>query len=134
MSVGLLIVSHNNIGHAMLQTAMDILEICPLQTECLSVAPYSITEHITEQARGIMEQLEQGDGILILSDLLGATPSNIACRLQNDNTRMVTGLNLPMLLKIFNYAQLSLDELTQKALEGGNNGVTVCLNEVTTSR
>lgn len=126
MSVGLLIVSHNNIGSSMLQTAIDILEICPLNTECLSVAPYSVTEHITHQAQGMIEQLDQGDGILILTDIFGATPSNIACRLQAKQIKMIAGLNLPMLLRILNYAQLSLDELASKALEGGQAGIIEC--------
>ena len=61
---------------------------------------------------------------MILTDLFGSTPYNIAKVLhQETNIRMVSGLNLPMLIKVMNYPNLSLDELAQKAIKGGREGV-----------
>ncbi len=124
MSVGLLLITHGQVGSALLESATSILGICPLHTETLSVATYSEPEQITRQAQGILRQIDQGGGVLVLTDLYGSTPANIACSLyQAERVRVVAGLNLPMLIKIFNYAQLDLDALVAKALRGGCGGV-----------
>ncbi len=71
--------------------------------------------------------MNKSQGFLILTDLFGSTPSNIASRLQqfqeSDKIRIVAGLNLPMLIRVMNYPHLALDELTQKAVSGGKDGV-----------
>ncbi len=124
MNVGLLLITHGAIGSALLESATSILGICPLNTECLAVAAYSEPEQITRQARGVLKQIDQGAGVLVLTDLYGSTPSNIATSLyQPGRVRIVSGVNLPMLIKIFNYAQLDLHALIEKALEGSRKGV-----------
>ncbi len=124
MSVGLLLITHGQIGSALLESATSILGICPLNTECLSVAPYSEPQQISDQARGVLRQIDQGSGALVLTDLFGSTPSNIACSLYHPGqVRVIAGVNLPMLIKIFNYARLDLDALVDKALAGGCRGV-----------
>jgi PTS system ascorbate-specific IIA component len=62
--------------------------------------------------------------------MYGSTPSNIACRLHAQaNVRVVGGINLPMLVRILNYPRLSLDELVDKAVSGGRDGVLTCNTE-----
>lgn len=71
--------------------------------------------------------LDGGDGVLVLSDLYGATPCNVANRLPGLGVHMhcVSGLNLPMLLRVLNYPEQSLDELAQTAATGGRGGIFV---------
>ncbi|CAK0770012.1 hypothetical protein CCP3SC15_4060003 [Gammaproteobacteria bacterium] len=70
--------------------------------------------------------LDQGDGVLVLTDMYGSTPSNIACRLDSEKVRIVAGVNLPMLIRVLNYSYLSLEDLTNKAISGGRDGIIHC--------
>ena len=71
-----------------------------------------------------------GDGVLVLTDLYGSTPSNIACKLRrHGHVRVVSGVNLPMLIRVLNYPDLDLDSLKEKALSGGRDGVLSCTSE-----
>ena len=75
----------------------------------------------------MIEQLDQGDGVLILTDMYGSTPGNIACALgQNNRVAVVAGLNLPMLVRVLNYPQLDLHTLAEKAESGGRIGIVPC--------
>ena len=123
MSVGLLIITHGDIGRSLLDTAVVVMGTCPLQTQTLGIPMASDPEQQLERAQQYLQQLEQGDGVLILTDLYGSTPSNIACKLCNDKIKVVTGLNLPMLIKVLNYPALSLHNLVEKAIDGGREGV-----------
>jgi len=124
MSVALLIVSHNELGSNLLETATRMLGRCPMTTETLAVSIHSDPVLMERQAIAMCRELDDGDGVLILSDMFGATPSNIASHLLQGRQRaLVTGLNLPMLVRVLNYAHLSLPELATKALSGGQDGV-----------
>ena len=124
MGTGLLIISHNGIGLALIETAVQILGGCPLPLEVLSVAADCHPETLLDKARKIVVSLDHGAGVLVLTDLYGATPSNIAMRLMDSaRVRIVAGLNLPMLMRILNYPHLDLDQLVDKAVSGGREGV-----------
>jgi len=72
----------------------------------------------------MVDELNSGDGVLILTDLYGATPSNIACRLTRfSDVMVVAGLNLSMLIRVLNYPELSLTEMAERAVDGGRQGV-----------
>ena len=126
MNVGVLIITHGNIGEVLLQSAVDVLGVCPLLTMTLSAPPDCNPERILHEAQHAANKLDNGDGVLVLTDMYGATPSNIACRLhEQHDVRIVSGLNLPMLIRILNYPDLDLDELMHKAVTGGRDGVLV---------
>ena len=130
MSVGLLLISHNELGPQLLETATKMLGRCPLTTETLVVSIHSDPALMQEQALAMSRDLDQGDGVLILTDMFGSTPSNIASRvLESDHSTLVTGLNLPMLVRVLNYADLTLPELAEKALSGGRDGVLAVHSE-----
>jgi PTS system ascorbate-specific IIA component len=127
VKVGILLITHNNIGAVILRTAMDVVGISPLSTGTLAAASDCDPEQILADARQAARELDGGDGVLVLTDLYGATPSNIACRLQSHHElRVVSGLNLPMLIRVLNYPGLDLDALQQKAVSGGRDGIMTC--------
>ncbi len=127
MTVGLLLITHNAIGEDLLRTATGMLSICPLSTETLPVSLDSDPEALLAQASGKIAELDHGDGVLVLTDLYGSTPGNIASRLQcGDRVMVVAGVNLPMLIRVLNYPRLGLRELAQKALSGGGDGIFLC--------
>ena len=75
----------------------------------------------------MVDRLQGGDGVLVLTDMFGSTPSNVASRLMaRDGIQIVSGINLPMLLRVLNYPELGLEELVQKAVSGARDGVRVC--------
>jgi PTS system ascorbate-specific IIA component len=131
MSVSLLIIAHAPLGQAVLDTAVGTLGHNPLSTEVLDVMRDSEPDITIIQAQRLVEELDQGDGVLVLTDIYGSTPSNIACSLLGrENIRIVTGLNLPMLIRVMNYADLELTSLTEKAFSGGHDGILLRKPEV----
>lgn len=127
MSVGLFIITHGSTGAGILQTATAMLEVCPLQATTLAVGDDADPDAVYEHARGEMERLDTGAGVLILTDIYGSTPSNIAMRLLADHkAAVIPGLNLPMLIRVLNYPRMDLEELSHKALSGGRDGILLC--------
>lgn len=127
MTIGLLLITHNRIGDALLDIATHMLGVCPLATEVLAVFPDSDPDAMLKEALQRVEALDRGGGVLVLTDIYGSTPSNIARRLmENHHVKVVAGLNLPMLVRVLNYHRLSLSELADKALSGGRDGIVPC--------
>ncbi len=126
MNVGLLIISHDGIGPALLGTATFMLNSCPLRTKLLAASRDSDPDELIAEAAELIRLLDEGDGVLILTDLYGSTPSNIARHLvKQANIRIITGLNLSMLIRVLNYPDLDLDGLAGKALSGGRDGIVL---------
>ncbi|MCH8080007.1 MAG: PTS fructose transporter subunit IIA [Gammaproteobacteria bacterium] len=124
MSVGVLIISHDGIGPALLGTAVLMLDGCPLQTKLLTTSRDVDPDQLMEDAVEQITTLDTGDGVLILTDLYGSTPSNIAQKLiTQKHVHVVSGLNLSMLIRVLNYPQLPLLELSEKAVSGGKDGI-----------
>lgn len=133
MSVALLIVSHHNIGKSLveaLDTSFD--HQLPLKLSTVDVPADGDPDKLKILVRTAIAELDQGQGVLILTDLYGSTPANI-CQdnLENNHVRMVTGLNLPMMLRLMNYPSLSLDEMASNAVTGGQGGIVKCGRENT---
>ncbi len=125
MSVGLLIVTHDRLGNVLLDSARQALGRCPLRTEVLGVGADCEPEDLYRRAARMCASLDDGDGVLVLTDLYGATPSNVAERLvqSRQDRRLVVGVNLPMLIRVFNYPGMDLRGLMDKALSAGREGV-----------
>ncbi|MCP4878850.1 MAG: PTS fructose transporter subunit IIA [Gammaproteobacteria bacterium] len=127
MSVGLLVVTHEDIG-AQLIAASDII----FKQRMTSIKQISIPADLSPEQLGkfadliriTLQDLDNDDGVLVLTDVYGATPDNLARYFSNDyNARVVSGINLPMLLRVLNYAHQSLEQLSETALNGGRSGV-----------
>ena len=119
----ILLITHDGIGAQLLATAAAIRPP-PGDARALAV-PFSCDPNQSAaKARRLCDEMERGAGILILTDLYGATPCNVAIRAgASGRRRVVAGVNLPMLLRAFNYCRLGVDELAAKAAEGARNGV-----------
>ena len=128
MSVGILLITHPGVGNAMLHIATRIIGRTTLPVKCLEVPPDAAVEPVCERARSMLKVLDRGAGVLVLTDLYGATPHNIAQRVACGQltTSVLSGLNLPMLLRIFNYPDDDLQTLVSKAAEGGTRGIISC--------
>lgn len=131
--VNIIIISHNQVGNSLKSAAEGIFNAPLQQTELIDVPNNADTEKLFDQLINLCDQQKQGSEILVLTDLFGATPCNLATRLRNSYTqhpiRVVAGLNLSMLLRIMNYRELPLDKLAEKALSGAQEGVVDCERE-----
>jgi PTS system ascorbate-specific IIA component len=127
VTVGLLIVTHDQIGGALLRTAGRMFGNMPLPTRVLPVTIDASPDAMLDEARSLTEEVNDGDGVLVFTDMFGSTPSNIAFGLmQPGHIHVVTGINLPMLIRTLNYPLLDLAALTQKAISGGREGIFCC--------
>ena len=124
MSVGILLITHEGIGTALIAVATRLLRTLPLPTEAFEVPFDGDVDALLPQASAALRRVDGGHGVLVLTDLYGATPSNIAAKLARLGTpvRRVSALSLPMLLRVLNYADLELDELPAVAAAGARNG------------
>jgi PTS system mannose-specific IIA component len=123
MNVGILMITHSDIGKQMLLTATSVFGKNPFRVEILSVDNYDHPNDVKELGQKYVKFLDKGNGVLILTDIIGTTPSNIAKSINHKNIRVVAGLNLSMLLNVFNYPTNSLNDLADKAIEGGIAGI-----------
>jgi len=127
MTVGILLITHEGIGSALIAVASRLLRPLPLRVEALEIPFDSDPDVLLPLASAAMRRVDGGDGVLVLTDLYGATPSNVAARLARLGTpvRRVSALSLPMLLRVMNYPELGLDELPAVAAAGTRNGAIV---------
>lgn len=125
MAVGILLVTHAGIGSALVAVATTLLRTLPLRVEAFEVPFDASPEALLPGASAALRRVDGGAGVLVLTDLYGATPSNLAATLSRIGTpvRRVSALSLPMLLRVLNYPELPLDELPAVAAAGGRNGV-----------
>lgn len=132
MSVGILIITHAKVGDALLETADKMLGGLPMEVHVMPIPLDCQPDNSLQQAMDQIHELDHGEGVLVLTDMFGSTPSNVANRLlQEPGICVVTGLNLPMLIRVLNYPRLSLGELSQKAVSGGTDGIMQCKNKET---
>lgn len=122
--IGILLVTHNGLGDSMVDCVRHVLGSVPPNIKVLSVLADDDPQRKEDEGRALIAQLDEGEGVLLLTDLFGATPSNIARRLyQPGRVEGVAGVNLPMLLRAVCYSGKPLVEVVQKALESGRNCV-----------
>ncbi len=126
MAVGVLLLTHPGIGAALAAVADTLLRgNLPLRLEAFEVPFDADPDALLPQASAALRRADDGQGVLILTDLYGASPSNLAARLSRLGTpsRRVSALSLPMLMRVMNYAELPLHELPAVAAAGARNGV-----------
>ena len=123
--IGILIVAHGAFGEALIHSASHVLGKRPLKVRQVGVTVHDDPEAILPQAQDLVRQLDEGDGVLVLTDIYGATPGNIALRLlQAGRVEGISGVNLPMLVRALTYREKGdLAGVVKKALSGGTEGV-----------
>lgn len=124
MSVGVMLVTHAGVATPLLEAAQHVLKVFALKVGLLEVPWAAEPQQLVHQANQLLRDLDSGSGVLILTDVYGATPANITERLEPcRKLRRVSGLNLPMLLRVLTYSDLKLDPLADIACEGGRAGI-----------
>jgi PTS system ascorbate-specific IIA component len=121
---GILIIAHAPLASALRECIAHIYGGCPARIGALDVLPDCDPARVVDQAGAEIERLREGNGALVLTDMLGATPANIAARLATiPQVRVLAGVNLPMLVRAVCYRTTPLDTLVEKALAGAGKGV-----------
>lgn len=129
MTVKILLISHEDIGSALLNATRHTFGKLPIPAKVIGVKYDADPEKLVKRVSTIAEKAGD-EGILILTDLYGATPCNIALGLKHHkNIQVISGLNMPMLIRVMNYPTLTLPELANKAVSGGKDGVVNCSSE-----
>jgi mannose PTS system EIIA component len=122
--IGVLIVTHGDIGTSLLTSATQILGAEQKQVATLSVWRADDLDDLVLCARELMESLDSGDGVLVLTDIFGATPGNVVSRLLEDGRiEGVSGVSLPMLLRVLTSRDGALADAVKRALSGGTEGL-----------
>ena len=128
--IGILLVTHNGLGDSLVDCVRHVMGSVPPNLKALSVLADDDPQLKEDEARALIAQLDTGDGVLLLSDLFGATPCNIMRRLcVSDRTEGIAGVNLPMLLRAVCYNAGSLAEVARKALDGGRDCIVAINSE-----
>jgi mannose PTS system EIIA component len=122
--IGILIVAHGAFGEALIHSASHVLGKRPLRVRQVGVTVHDDPEAILPQAQSLVRELDEGDGVLVLTDIYGATPGNIAMRLLvPGRVEGISGVNLPMLVRALTYRDKGMAMTVEKALSGGTEGV-----------
>lgn len=122
--IGLFLITHSTYGESLIQCACHVLNRRPAQIAQLGVAAQDDPLDALPLAREMLRFVDHGQGVLILTDLFGATPSNIAIKLlEAGRIEGLAGVNLPMLLRALTYRDKGMDVLLARATSGGRDGV-----------
>lgn len=122
--VTIIVMAHLEIANGFVSCAEHILAKRVINLHVIPVRKTENTEHILNRVQEFISKLSDERQILLLTDLFGATPSNIASKLiKPGRIEMITGLNMPMLLRAISYTEYNLQTCVEKAIEGGKNGI-----------
>lgn len=122
--VGILLITHSTLGACLIECASHVIGGRPEHVAALAVRPNDDPCVMLEQAQTTAAALDQGDGVLVISDMFGATPANIARQLlEPGRVEGLAGANLPMLIRALTYRNESLAQVAEKAMSGCIMGV-----------
>ena len=122
--IGILIIAHGTLGESLIHCASHVLNKRPTRLRQLGVTAQDDPLLLLPQARTLLKDLDDGSGVLILSDMYGGSPSNIAAKLLvPGRVEGIAGVNLPMLIRALTYRDRPLSTLVTKAVSGGCEGV-----------
>ena len=122
--IGVLIITHGTLGESLIHCASHVLNKRPPRLKQLGFTGREDPLLLLPQARALVKELDDGDGVLILTDMYGGSPSNIAGKLiVPGRIEAVAGVNLPMLVRALTYREKSLQVIVTKAVSGGCDGV-----------
>lgn len=124
MSIALFFITHEGIASNLLNIGESIIQKATSNLSFIEVPMDAPTDKITEQIEQKLNGLNTEDGLFFITDIFGGTPSNIAQQFAlNYNTHLLTGVNLPMVIRLLNYREDKANTLLQKALDGAHHGI-----------
>jgi PTS system ascorbate-specific IIA component len=122
--IGIFLITHGSLGESLIQCVCHVLNKRPLQIVQLGVSGQDDPLDLQPLALRMLSCVDNGGGVLVLTDIYGATPSNVALKLQRPGEiEVIAGVNLPMLLRVLTYRERDMATLIQRALAGGRDGV-----------
>ena len=122
--IGILLITHSTLGESLIHCASHVLNKRPPRLRQLSITAQDDPYNLLPQARALVKELDEGDGVLILSDMYGGSPANIGAKLLvPGKVEGVAGVNLPMLIRVLTYRDKPLAMIVGKAISGGCDGV-----------
>jgi len=122
--IGILLITHGTFGESLIQNICHVLNKRPPLIGQLGVAAQDDPLDMLPMAKLLLNEVDEGDGVLILTDILCATPANLALKLLDPGRiECVAGVSLPMLLRALTYRKSGMDTLLKKAISGGHDGV-----------
>jgi mannose PTS system EIIA component len=122
--ISILLITHGELGKSLIECATHVLGDKPLFLESLSIENDCIHESMFKQISERINLLDQGDGVLILTDIFGATPCNIITKIiKPGKVSAIAGVNLSMLIRTISYRNESFDSLISKAIQGAQDGI-----------
>lgn len=123
--VRILLIAHAPLAHALREAALHVFNDCGADVLALDVQAHAEPEDSLRAAQSLLSP-DDNAPLLVLTDVFGATPSNVALRLaEGRNARVLTGVNLPMLLRAWCYRAEPLDSLAARAQAGGTQGIVL---------
>lgn len=122
--IGILLITHGTFGESLIQNVCHVLNKRPPLIGQFGVAAQDDPLDILPMAKLLLQEVDGGAGVLVMTDILGATPSNLVLKLlEPGRVEGIAGLSLPMLLRALTYRKSGMDILMQKAISGGHDGV-----------
>ncbi len=122
--IGILLITHGSFGEALVQNACHVLNKRPPLLNQLGVAAQDDPLDLLPLAQKTLALVNEGDGALVLTDIFGASPANLALKLlQPGHVEGLAGVNLPMLLRALTYRDRGMETLLMRARDGGRDGV-----------
>jgi PTS system ascorbate-specific IIA component len=122
--IGILLITHGTLGESLIHCASHVLNKRPPRLKQLGVTAQDDPVMLLPQARTLVKELDTGEGVLILTDIYGGTPSNMASKLLiPGKVEAVAGVSLPMLIRVLTYRDRDLPTIVTKAISGGCEGV-----------
>jgi mannose PTS system EIIA component len=122
--IGILIIAHGSLGESLIHCVTHVLGKAPPQLAHFAVGTNDDPTDLLPLAQQMVNQLNTGDGVIVLSDMYGASPCNLVVKLISPNqVEGVAGVNLPMLVRVLNYRDKPIKACLEKAISGGRDGV-----------
>ncbi|MBI4742671.1 MAG: PTS fructose transporter subunit IIA [Betaproteobacteria bacterium] len=127
--IGILLITHGTFGESLVQNVCHVLNKRPPLIAQLGVAAQDDPLDILPLARLLLGEVDGGEGVLVMTDIFGATPANLALKLlEPGRIEGVSGASLPMLLRALTYREKGMETMMQKAISGARDGVTSMSN------
>ena len=122
--IGILLITHGSYGEALVQNACHVLNKRPPQLNQLGVSAQDDPLDLLPLAHQMLQLVDSGNGVLVMSDIFGASPANLAHKLlEPGRIEGLTGVNLPMLLRALTYRDKGMETLLIRARDGGRDGI-----------